>query len=232
MQTPALIRQQSRLVLLLAMVAGYVDGYGLLAFSTYLSFMSGNTTQTGANLGRANLPLALPSAVAIAFFLLGIFIGTLQSTTNRPNRPDQKTLAAVSALLILACIGLWLHALAMIAPLPSIALIAFAMGLMNTTFSRIGNEQVSLTFVTGTLNKIGGHLAMAVKREPLANPDGPWDTHRSRAILLTTVWASFLTGAVLAGFATQRLAEWTLLPPAAILLAAAGTGWILQKQSR
>lgn len=194
------------------MVAGYVDGYGLLAFSTYLSFMSGNTTQTGANLGRADLPLALPSAVAIAFFLLGIFIGNLRSTTNRH---DGRTLAAVGAMLTLACIGLYLHFLA---ALPSIALIAFAMGLMNTTFTRIGNEQVNLTFVTGALNKIGTHLALAARHQPLVDSAGPWDTHKSRALLLTAVWSAFLIGAILAGFATATLQVWTLLPAAILIL--------------
>lgn len=230
MQTPQLVQQQLRLVLALAMVAGYVDGYGLLAFNTYLSFMSGNTTQTGANLGRADLPLAIPSALAIAAFLLGIFLGNLRSTTNRHDLAKQHdwiALAAVAAMLTLACIGLYLHFLA---ALPSIALIAFAMGLMNTTFSRVGNEQVNLTFVTGALNKIGTHLAQATRHDPLTDSAGPWDTHKSRALLLTAVWSAFLIGAVLAGFATPRFAEWTLLPPAAILLAAAGSS--LQKQSR
>lgn len=225
MQTPQLVQQQLRLVLALAMVAGYVDGYGLLAFNTYLSFMSGNTTQTGANLGRAKLPLAIPSALAIAAFLLGIFLGNLRSTTNRHNGI---TLAAVGAMLILACIGLYLHFLA---ALPSIALIAFAMGLMNTTFSRVGNEQVNLTFVTGALNKIGTHLAQATRHDPLTDSAGPWDTHKSRALILTAVWSAFLIGAILAGFATPRFAEWTLIPPAAILLAAAA-GSHLQKQPR
>jgi uncharacterized membrane protein YoaK (UPF0700 family) len=31
----------------LALVVGYLDGYGLLVLGTYVSFMSGNTTLTG-----------------------------------------------------------------------------------------------------------------------------------------------------------------------------------------
>ena len=197
--------------------------------------MSGNTTQTGANLGRADLPLAIPSALAIAAFLLGIFLGNLRSTTNQPTagghtkKHDGLALVSVATMLALACIGLSLHFLA---ALPSIALIAFAMGLMNTTFSRIGNEQVHLTFVTGALNKIGTHLALATRHDPLTDSAGPWDTHKSRALLLTAVWSAFLIGAILAGLATPRFAEWTLIPPAAILLAAAAAGSHRQKQTR
>jgi uncharacterized membrane protein YoaK (UPF0700 family) len=219
MQPPAPLRQQATLVFALAMIAGYVDGYGLLAFSTFLSFMSGNTTQTGSNLGRADLALALPSAVAIGAFLLGIFTGNLRSATPPNTRThDRLLLTAVGLMLAAACTGLWLRWFTQI---PSIALIAFAMGIMNTTLSRIGNEPVNLTFVTGTLNKIGTHLAMAAKGEPLTDAEGTRDTHISRALLLTAVWASFLIGAILAGAATATLQEWTLLPAAGALMVAA-----------
>jgi uncharacterized membrane protein YoaK (UPF0700 family) len=35
------------LAVFLALVAGYLDGYGLLVLGTYVSFMSGNTTLAG-----------------------------------------------------------------------------------------------------------------------------------------------------------------------------------------
>jgi uncharacterized membrane protein YoaK (UPF0700 family) len=38
--------------------------------------------------------------------------------------------------------------------------------------SKIGAESVSLTFVTGTLSRIGGHLASAVGRKPLKERHG------------------------------------------------------------
>ena len=40
-------RVQLALAILLALIAGYLDGYGLLVLGTYVSFMSGNTTITG-----------------------------------------------------------------------------------------------------------------------------------------------------------------------------------------
>ncbi len=198
------------------MVAGYVDGFGLLAFNTFLSFMSGNTTQTGANIGRGAFGLALPSAVAIAGFLFGVFVGNLRT----PYRGDRALIVAVAAALAAACIGLHTSWLTVI---PSLGLIAIAMGVMNTTFSRVGNEPVNLTFVTGALNKMGMHLAQALKRRPLDDAQGAWDTHIGRALLLTGVWAAFLIGATLAGLATLRLADWTLLPAAGFLLLIAMT---------
>src|ERR1039458_2618832 len=42
------------LAVFLALVAGYLDGYGLLVLGTYVSFMSGNTTFAGLKSGQGN----------------------------------------------------------------------------------------------------------------------------------------------------------------------------------
>ena len=47
----------------LAMVAGYLDGYGLLFLKTYVSFMSGNTTSTGVMSGSGDFrPHSIPGS--------------------------------------------------------------------------------------------------------------------------------------------------------------------------
>ena len=69
-------RAERRLAICLALIAGYVDAYGLIALGVYVSFMSGNTTQTGSLTGQGNVVAALPSALAIVFFLFGSFAGT------------------------------------------------------------------------------------------------------------------------------------------------------------
>src|ERR1700746_2623773 len=43
----------------LATVAGYTDGYGLRQFKTFISFMSGNTTIAGVNVGEQKFHAAL-----------------------------------------------------------------------------------------------------------------------------------------------------------------------------
>ena len=40
-------QRQERLAAGLAMVAGFVYAYGVITYGVYVSFMSGNTTQTG-----------------------------------------------------------------------------------------------------------------------------------------------------------------------------------------
>ncbi len=206
-----------RLAVLVAMIAGYVDAYGFISYRAFLSFMSGNTTQSGVMMGEGDFSAATPTLVAIASFVVGVFAGTLliYSETHKSRR---LTLALVAVLLAVNIgVTLW----ASFGPVVSIATLGFAMGVMNTTLSRIGAETVNLTFITGTLNKMGSHLALALKGALLKDAQGPWDTHVGRASLLAGLWAGFLVGAVLAGVATPRFGVWVLLLPCLILLALA-----------
>ena len=207
------------LAICLAVIAGYVDAYGLLAYGIYVSFMSGNTTQTGSMTGQGRLLAALPSALAILFFVAGSFAGTWL-THSRLRHSRQVLFGGIAALLAVIIGGTQLGNSALHAEV-CIATLSLAMGLMNTTLSQIGAEPVNLTFVTGTLNKIGRHLALAVRRAPLPDAQGQWDTHLRRAGLMASVWAGFLTGAMVSGAATSYFGVWVLLPPVLILLALA-----------
>jgi uncharacterized membrane protein YoaK (UPF0700 family) len=207
------------LPILLALVAGYVDAYTLLAYGVYVSFMSGNTTQAGAMIGRGKLFAALDTAVAIALFVMGVLLGTW--LTNSALRRSRPLLLGVIALVLAGVIaGVQYGSLASHAA-ASIAILALAMGLMNTTFSHIGAEPVNLTFVTGTLTKVGHHLGLALRRAPLPDAEGPWDTHLRRAGLMARVWAGFLSGAILSGAASTYFGGWALLAPCLILLTSA-----------
>jgi len=210
-------RTEARLAICLALIAGYVDACGLRAFGTYVSFMSGNTTQTGVTTGEGNPWAALPAALAIVFFVAGSFAGTCIARSGL--RQWRQVLFGVVGGLLTATIGV-MHAGSLDASI-GIATLSLAMGTMNNTLSRVGSEVVGLTFVTGDLNRVGTHLALAVKRAPLEDAHGPSDTHLRRARLLASVWAGFLTGAVLAGAARAYFGVWILLPPVLILLALA-----------
>ena len=59
-----------------------------------------------------------------------------------------------------------------------------------------------------------------MKHLPVPHAEDAWDTHGRRAILLASIWTTFLIGALLGG-ATPRLAMWTLLPPILVLVALA-----------
>jgi uncharacterized membrane protein YoaK (UPF0700 family) len=78
--------EQRRLAIWLALIAGYVDAYALIAYGVYVLFMSGNTTQTGSLIGEGRLLVALPSAVAILFFVVGSFAGTCSPNPGSATR--------------------------------------------------------------------------------------------------------------------------------------------------
>jgi hypothetical protein len=87
----------------LALVAGYVDAYTLLAYGVYVSFMSGNTTQTGAIIGRGRLFAALDTAVAILLFVFGVLMGTWLTTSAL--RQSRQLLLGVIALMLGGVVG-------------------------------------------------------------------------------------------------------------------------------
>lgn len=204
---------QARLATGLAMVAGFVDAYGIISYNTYVSFMSGNTTQIGYRAGQGNFAQALPSAVAITFFVAGSFAGALiaSSETSAAQRLAFSVVAASLALIVgLTHLGLGPNEVL-------IALACWAMGILNTTLSRVGSTQVSVTFVTGTLSRLGTQLALAVRSAPLPDSQGPWDSHLRRARLFAGIWAAFLGGALLSSAVTPRFGAWVLLAPILIL---------------
>jgi len=203
------------LAVFLALVAGYLDGYGLLVLGTYVSFMSGNTTFAGLKSGQSNLQAALPSAIAVLSFVTGSFLGNLFSQSRL--RHSHRLTFGVMAGLLATVAGLERHGL-WNAP-AEIAMLSMAMGMMNPAVSKVGAESVSLTFVTGTLNRIGGHLAAAAGRKPLSEGQGPGDSHLARARLDASVWSGFLVGAALSGMAASHFQMWAPLPPCVVMIA-------------
>jgi uncharacterized membrane protein YoaK (UPF0700 family) len=199
----------------LALVAGYLDGYGLRVLGTYVSFMSGNTTLAGLKGGQGNFRAALSPAIAIMFFVTGSFLGNL--FTQSRLRYSSRLIFGVIAGLLVTVAGLERHNLWNAHS--EIALLSLAMGMMNPVLSKVGSESVSLTFVTGTLNRIGGHLAAAAWREPLSETRGPTDSHLARARIDASVWLGFLGGAALSGMAASHSRIWGLLPPCIVMIA-------------
>jgi uncharacterized membrane protein YoaK (UPF0700 family) len=203
------------LAVFLALVAGYLDGYGLLVLGTYVSFMSGNTTFAGLKSGQGNFQAAFPPAIAVLSFVTGSFLGNLLSQSRL--RYSHRLIFGVIAGLLATVAGLERHGLWNAAA--EIALLSLAMGMMNPALAKVGAESVSLTFVTGTLNRIGGHLAAAVGRKPLSEGQGPGDSHLARARLDASVWSGFLVGAALSGMAASHFQMWALLPPCLVMIA-------------
>ena len=200
--------------ILLAAIAGYVDGYGLLFLKTFVSFMSGNTTSTGVASGQGNFHAAFLSALAIVSFVGGSFLGNLVSQ-SRWRHCHRMMFGFIAAGLALVTGLEWAHLRSI--PL-EIALLGVTMGMVNPALSRVGVEAVSLTFVTGTLRRIGGHLALAAGQQPLEDRQGPDDSHLARAGIDASIWCGFLGGAVLSGMPGSNFRTLALVPPCIVIL--------------
>jgi uncharacterized membrane protein YoaK (UPF0700 family) len=207
-------RSAERLAAALATIAGFVDAYGMITYGVYVSFMSGNTTQTGYQAAEGAFGPASLSALAILFFVVGSFAGTLM--VESAGRYARRVLYCVVAAALATIIGL--TQLGELSGAFAIAAISVAMGVMNNAFSRVGAQAVSLTFVTGSLSRVGSSLALALRSAPLSDAQGPWDTHFRRALLLARLWVGFLVGAFLSGAATPRYGALVLSAPALILV--------------
>src|SRR6202012_402468 len=213
----ALARNAELLAAALAMIAGFVDAYGIITYGVFVSFMSGNTTQTGYQAAEGLFGPASLSGLAILFFVVGCFAGTL--LVQAAGRLARRAVFGVVAATLAEVVGLTYFGFLTVGF--GIAIVSVAMGVMNSALSPVGAQSVSLTFVTGTLSRVGSHLAQAASRAPLADAQGPWDTHLRRALMLSRVWAGFFAGAVLSGAVTPRYGAWVLSAPALILAALA-----------
>lgn len=211
------MKQSSKLrteAITLALVAGYVDGYALRVFGIYVSFMSGNTTLAGIESGQGHFLSALIPVLAIAGFVAGSFVGNWFAPSAI--RYSQRLLFMTAAMLIGCFVVLNLH----LSPHSnwSLPILSLAMGMINPALTSVGREPINLTFVTGTLNKIGIHLALGVRGQRLSNPEGKWDTHFYRATIEASLWVGFLVGAILSAAVFSHFGVIELVPASIALV--------------
>lgn len=166
-----------------AVLAGYVDAIGFLSLGGFfVSFMSGNSTRLAV--GLAGLPPeALVAGRLIASFVVGVMLGTLVGAWLKPMRRPA-VLVLVAGLLASAALlnAVDVHVAMMFA--------AAAMGAENTTFERDGEVAIGLTYMTGTLVKLGQRIARALTGGPRMD----WLPY---AMLWLGLAAGAITGAVL-----------------------------------
>ncbi|MBP1164203.1 MULTISPECIES: YoaK family protein [unclassified Chryseobacterium] len=152
------VRTQEKLAVFLAFIAGYTDATGLIQWKTYVSFMSGNTTQLGAAVFSEKYDIIISSAMVISFFLAGIYTGTCLSLSKK-FRSTKIIFYTVSGIMILYSITDYYEH---ITNGVSIAVIGFSMGLMNTIVTSVGNQKINTDFVTGTLSSLARTAALFV----------------------------------------------------------------------
>src|SRR5277367_3431351 len=128
----AQVRSAERLAAALALIAGFIDAYGMITYGVFVSFMSGNTTQTGYQTAEGAFGPASLSALAILFFVVGSFAGTLLVQTA--GRLARRAVFGVVAAALFEVIGLTYFDVLSVGF--GIAIVSVAMGIMNAALSR------------------------------------------------------------------------------------------------
>lgn len=173
------------LALGLSGLAGFVDALGFLNIGGFfVSFMTGNTTRLGIELAEGRIGGILLAGMIIALFVLGVICGSLVGHVGKRRR-QAAVLAFVTLALALSA-GLYGAGFAIAAA----GILALAMGAENAVFQRDGEVTIGLTYMTGTLVKMGQRLAGALLGGS------------KRAFLRHFVlWLSLLVGAFLGAYA-------------------------------
>ena len=183
------------------MLAGATDVFGLARLDgLFVSFMSGNTTLLGVSLGHAGWARSEIIAILVGLFVAGAAAGAMLEILGG-RRHAALVIAAVACAL----------AVPLAWPRWTVTSYVVAMGALNAAMTRIGEAAISLTYVTGTLVKLGQGIGRALCGRP---SDWAWLWH-------AVMWLSLLAGAALGAVAQACLgkeAVWPL-PAFASLLA-------------
>ena len=197
--------------------AGFVDGLFFIHLGGYfVSFMSGNSTRAAADLAQGNYQGWLMASLLIAAFVFGVMLSSLavrygprrfhppaESLLSQQVAPHGSAVWMSYALLVVGAVS------TLIAPIEPVVpfIIAAATGAINGTFTRRGEVTVGLTYMTGTLVKMGQSLASAIAvRSPV---------YLARFVRYLGLWAAIAIGALVGGWA------YTLMGLAAIWLVVA-----------
>lgn len=154
-------RGEQLLAVALTVLAGFVDSVGFLYLGgVFLSFMSGNTTRfaTAAVEGDGNLAVLAGSCLGL--FLGGVILGALVHRLARIRwdltRGREAVMVTVTVLF-----GLSALLVALDAERAAMLVLSVGIGALNSVFERDGEVAVPLTYMTGTLVKMGQRLVDA-----------------------------------------------------------------------
>jgi uncharacterized membrane protein YoaK (UPF0700 family) len=179
----------------LAALAGFVDALAFVQLGGFFaSFMSGNSTRLGVSLATGLTGDEATAGALILSFVSGVMLASV-IVRARPKESMAAVMATVTLLLLVAA-GVGSYAPGMIALL----LLAVAMGAMNGVFHRDGEVTIGVTYLTGSLVRMGQKLASALM--------GDGDRWEWLPYLL--LWAGFVAGAVL-GVGAEIRWGWTAL---------------------
>jgi uncharacterized membrane protein YoaK (UPF0700 family) len=181
---------ETKLSWVLAALAGVLAATAYTHSEGYfVTFMTGNAGRAALGVFDGNEWLSISAAALLVSFLAGVVVASVFRRRVWPNQPHGALLLTAASLLTATLVD-WILEGGPSLPLPllPILLVAFGVGALNTTFVRNGEVSISLSYITGTVVKLG----QGIERHFSGGTVRDWFGH---FMLLT----GYVFGAVLGG---------------------------------
>jgi uncharacterized membrane protein YoaK (UPF0700 family) len=216
------IRDAGRAAIVLAFAGGFVDAVGyIVLFQVFTAHMSGNTVAMAVQFSRHDWADLLRRGLPIPMFLLGTGLGMFLNRAL-PRLGLRRTFSVVFGLEALLLVLFILLGAPVLLPgdhplafhgryYVLLTLLPVAMGLQNGTVRKIGGGTIHTTYISGLLTSLMDEIVgyfFKPSRDPVS-------LHRIG--LMSGVYAAYVTGAVLGGFAEVVWALSALLVPVGCL---------------
>lgn len=186
----------------LSALAGYVDAIGFMTLGGFfVSFMSGNLTRLGVGLATDHRSQAGVAGGLIGLFVIGVILGA--TVARQVGEERRSVVLAVEAVFLLIAAGLCTAGYSG----PGMVAVVMAMGVENAVFQRQGDVGVGLTYMTGTLVRMGQRIATALHGGPR------WDW-----VPFLMLWLGLAAGGALGALVFLSLGQLALWPAFAVVV--------------
>ena len=213
---------EARLSWVLAMLAGVLGATAFTHSAGYfVTFMTGNAQRAVLGYFRDEVLLSVTASLLLLCFVAGVVVASVCRRHLWVAHPHGPTLLTTLSLLAATAVDVidegWEENLLDFAP---IMLVAFAIGSLNTSFVKDGEVSVPLSYVTGTLVKLGQGIERHIAGGTIADWLGYF-----------LLFVSFVLGATLGG-CISLVVNGTGMLVAASALCALTTGYTYFHQDR
>lgn len=206
-------------------LAGLAGVLGATAFTHsagyFVTFMTGNAQRAVLGFFRGDALLSITAALLLLCFVAGVVIASVCKRffwLAHPHGPTVLTSFSLMAATVLdVIVGGWSETQLEFAP---ILLVVFGIGALNTSFVKDGEVSIPLSYVTGTLVKMG----QGIERHIAGGKASDW-------LGYFLLFASFVVGATAGGAVSLVLAGYQMLAAASVACAVT-TGYTYFHQDR
>lgn len=204
----ALFDSEARLSWVLAALAGLIGAAAFMHTAGYfVTFMTGNTERAVLGYFHDEPDMALAATGLLMSFLAGVVVASWCRRRYWSGHPHGATLLTTVCLALASVIDIleYRRGIEPIGLLP-IMLVAFGVGALNTSFVQNGEVSVPLSYVTGTLVKMG----QGIERHLSGGDYADW-------LGYFLLYTGFVLGALLGGLLSLLVAGWAMLITATVV---------------